>query len=84
MLADILSKDIKEKQGLDDVLKENKLQVLRTDDNCVEYIDGEIEIRERKRREKLTPKNKIPMRKKMRKMNNNMMTILMYSNMKVN
>ena len=69
MLADILTKEKKVKHGLDDVLKENKLNVLKSEDNCVEYVDGEIEIRGRILREKLTPKNKIPMRKQMRKMN---------------
>ena len=60
MLADILTKERKEKFGLDDLLKENKLSVLKTEDNCVKCEEGEIMITGRKLRDKLTPKKKIP------------------------
>ena len=66
MVADILTKEKKEKYGLDDLLKENKLDVVNNEDNCVKYVNGEVEISGIKWREKVTPKPKIPMRKKMR------------------
>ena len=66
MLADILTKDKKEKHGLDEVLRDNKLKILKSEGNCVKFVDGEIEINGRKLREKLT---KIPFRKKMERIN---------------
>ena len=63
MLADILTKEKKEKLGLDDLLKENKLDLIKFQDNAVKYIDGEVKITGRKLQEKLTPKSKIWMRK---------------------
>ena len=69
MLADILTKDKKEKHGLDEVLRDNKLKILKSEDNCVKFVDGEIEINGRKLREKLTPKTTIPFRKKMKRIN---------------
>ena len=67
MLADISTKEKKEKCGQDDLLKENKLNILRTEDNCVRFVEGEIEITGRKLQQNLIPKKKIPMRKKIGK-----------------
>ena len=62
ILADILTKERKEKFGLDNLLKENKLSVLKTEDNCVKCEEGEIMITRRNLRDKLTPKKKVPFR----------------------
>ena len=66
MLADILTKERKEKLGLDDLMKENKMDALKSADNCVTYDEGEFSIWGRKLREKLNPLPKIP-KKKMKK-----------------
>ena len=66
MIADILTKEKKEKFGLDDLLRDNKLDVLRSEDNCVTFEGAEFHITGRKLREKLTPKNKTPLRKKIK------------------
>ena len=63
MLADILTKECKEKLGLDDLMKENKMDALKSADNCVTYDEGEFSISGRKLREKLIPLPKIPKRK---------------------
>ena len=48
MLADVLTKEKKEKLGLDDLMKENKLDIAKNEDTCVKYTDGEFEITGRK------------------------------------
>ena len=62
MIADILTKEKKEKIGLDDVMKENVLDIAHSEDNCVTYANGEFDISGRKLREKLLPKPKLPKR----------------------
>ena len=52
MVADILTKEEKEKYGLDDLLKEKKLDIVINEDNCVKYVDGRDEISGRKLRKK--------------------------------
>ena len=54
------------KLGLDDLMKENKMDALKSADNCVTYDEGEFSIWGRKLREKLNPLPKIP-KKKMKK-----------------
>ena len=53
MIADILTKEKKDKYGLDDLMKENVLPILKREDNCVTYSEGEFLIPGRKLREKL-------------------------------
>ena len=65
MLADVLTKEKKEKLGLDDLMKENKLDIVKNEDNCVKYTDGEFEITGRKLQDKLVPIPKITKRKKL-------------------
>lgn len=40
MLVDILTKEYNEKLGLDDLMKENKMDALKSEDNCVTYDEG--------------------------------------------
>ena len=52
------------KIGLDELMKENKMDHLRFDYNVVSFEDGEFCIRGRQLREKMVPNTKIPIRKK--------------------
>ena len=67
MISDILTKDKKEKFGLDDLMRENKLSLVETEDNCVQFDDGEFSLKGRKLRDKLMPKAKVPVRKKIKR-----------------
>ena len=44
-------------------MRDKVLDVVRSEDNCVTFNNGEFEITGRKLREKLVPKPKIPKRK---------------------
>ena len=46
------------------MLREDKLDLIRSEDNCVTFDDGEFHISSRKMREKFTTKSRIPSRKK--------------------
>ena len=67
MIADVLTKDIKYKEGLDDLLLRNKLKSIITRDNSVSYQSGEFRISGRKLREKLAPKVNSPIKRKVKK-----------------
>ena len=71
MIADVLTKDIKYKEGLDDLLLRNKLKSIITRDNSVSYQSGEFRISGRKLREKLAPKANSPIKRKIKKSTNN-------------
>ena len=66
MIADVLTKEKKEKLGLNDLMTENRMDIVKNEDNCVRYRDGEFEITGRKLRDHLIPRPKIPKRKKLR------------------
>ena len=53
MIADLLTKEMKDKFGLDDLLKENKLQCIMNQDNYVMASGGEFIMKGRKLREKM-------------------------------
>ena len=55
MVSDILTKEMKTKDGLDSLLYKNRLGAVLTRDNSVMYRDNEFEITGRKLREKLAP-----------------------------
>ena len=63
MLADILTKERKEKLGLDGLMRDNILDVVQSENNCVAYNNGEFEITGRNLRERLLPNPKLPKRK---------------------
>ena len=67
MESDILTKEMKTKDGLDSLLYKNRLGSVMTRDNSVMYRDNEFEITGRKLREKLAPKKNPPMKKKVKK-----------------
>ena len=67
MLSDILTKEMKNKDGLDSLIYKNRLGAVNSRDNCVEYVDGEFEISGRKLRLKMAPKPNTPVKKKMKK-----------------
>ena len=69
MISYILTKDKKEKFGLDDLMRDNKLYTVRTEDKSVQYEDGEFSLWGRKLRDKLMPKTKVPTRRKVVKAN---------------
>ena len=71
MIADVLTKDMKYKEGLDDLLLKNKLQSIITRDNSVSYQSGEFQITGIKLRDKLAPKKNNPIKKKIKKIINN-------------
>ena len=68
MIADVLTKEMKHKEGLDDLLLKNKLQSITSRDNSVRFETGEFQITGRRLREKLAPKKNNPMKKKIKKM----------------
>ena len=67
MVSDILTKEMKTKDGLDSLLYKNKLAAILTRDNSVRYQEGEFVITGQKLREKLAPKKNPPMKKKVKK-----------------
>ena len=67
MLADILTKEMKQKEGLDDLLLKNKIHSITSRDNSVNYASGEFQIQGRKLRDKLAPKMNSPIKRKMKK-----------------
>ena len=67
MISDILTKEMKSKDGLDSLLQRNRLFPIITRDNSVRYIDGEFDIRGRKLRDKLAPKTNALIKRKMKK-----------------
>ena len=67
MLADILTKEMKQKEGLDDLLLKNKIHSITSRDNSVNYASGEFQIHGRKLRDKLAPKKNSPIKRKMKK-----------------
>ena len=56
MVADILTKDMKDKFGLNEVVMENRLWCVTSDDNKVTAEDGEFVMTGRKLKEKLQKK----------------------------
>ena len=56
MVADILTKDMKDKFGLNEVVMENRLRCVTSDDNKVTAEDGEFVKTGRKLKEKLQKK----------------------------
>ena len=52
-VADILTKEMKDKFGLDEIIKENRLRCMQNNDNIVMVEDGEFIMRGRKLREKV-------------------------------
>ena len=70
MIADVLTKDMKHKEGLDDLLLKNKLQSIITRDNSVSFQSGEFHITGRRLRDKLAPKKNNPIKKKIKKVIN--------------
>ena len=67
MVSDILTKEMKTKDGLDSLMYKNRLGAVITRDNSVMYRDNEFEISGRRLREKLAPKKNPPMKKKVKK-----------------
>ena len=67
MVSDILTKEMKTKDGLDSLIYKNRLGAIMTRDNCVRNQEGEFVITGRKLREKLAPKKNPPMKKKVKK-----------------
>ena len=67
MLSDVLTKEMKYKEGLDNLLYKNRLDSVTTRDNSVRFDSGKFEIRGRKLRDKLAPKKNTPIKKKMKK-----------------
>ena len=55
MISDILTKEMKTKDGLDSLLYKNRLGAVLTRDNSVKYREGEFEITGRKLRAKKNP-----------------------------
>ena len=68
MLADILTKEMKHKEGLDNLLLKNKIDSITSRDNSVRFESGEFQIKGRKLREKLAPKKNSPIKRKMKKL----------------
>ena len=58
MVADILTKEMKDKFGVSGILRDNKLKCVKTSDNTVTVEDGEFVMKGRKLREKAMKKNK--------------------------
>ena len=56
MVADILTKDMKDKFGLNEVVMENRLRCVTSDDNKVRAEDGEFVMTGRKLKVKLQKK----------------------------
>ena len=67
MIADVLTKEMKHKEGLEDLLLKNKLQSITSRDNSVSFESGEFQITGRKLRDKLAPKKNNPIKKKIKK-----------------
>ena len=65
-IADLLTREKKEKFGVEDLMRDNRLEVIKKEDNCVQFKDGEFEITGRKLRDKLLPLPKISERKKIK------------------
>ena len=70
MISDILTKEMKTKDGLDSLLYKNRLGAVLTRDNSDKYCEGEFEITGRKLRAKLVPKKNPPMKHKVKKTKN--------------
>ena len=66
MIADLLTKEKKEKFGVEDLIRDNRLDVVKNEDNCVEFKNDEFEITGRKLRDKILPAPKVPRRKKIK------------------
>ena len=64
MISDVLTKDKKQKIGLDDILARNRLDVVTKDEDKVVYHDGEFSIKGSGLRRRLSPKPKMPKRKR--------------------
>ena len=58
MVADILTKEMKDKFGVSGILRDNKLKCVTTSDNTVTKEDSEFVMKGRKLREKIMRKNK--------------------------
>ena len=67
MVSDILTKEMKTKDGLDSLLYKNRLGAILTRDNSVRDQEGKFVITGQKLREKLAPKKNPPMKKKVKK-----------------
>ena len=68
MISDILTKDKKEKFGLDGLIRDNRLEILLTRDNMVTYseLDNDYIISGRRLRDRIAPRKGPPMRKKLK------------------
>ena len=53
MLADILTKEKRDKFGLEDLMLENRMRSLRSLKNVVTYSDGEFLIKNRKVKDRM-------------------------------
>ena len=67
MITDILTKDKKDKFGLDDLMKENYLDAITKLQNRVRYVEGDYKIDGRKLRDKLAPMKPPPRKKPLKK-----------------
>lgn len=63
MLSDILTKEMKNKDGLDSLICKNRLGPIITRDNSVRFVNGKFEISEGRLRAKPNP----PMKRKIKK-----------------
>ena len=45
MVADILTKECKDDGKLEEIMKENVFRFSQSEDNLVEYVDGEIQLK---------------------------------------
>ena len=68
MISDILTKEKKEKFGLDGLIRDNRLEILLNRDNMVTYseLDNDYIISGRRLRDKIAPRKGPPMRKKLK------------------
>ena len=64
MLADIVTKVKKNQDGLTKLMLNNRLDLVMKEFNVVQYREGELEISGRQLRDKMVPKDKIPVKKK--------------------
>ena len=66
MLADILTKDKRDKFGLEELIINNEMKVIENLNNRVMYRDGDYVIEGRKLRDKIVAVSKPPKRRKMK------------------